>query len=323
VIDRFRDDVIAMLGHDPDRPLALAVSGGPDSMAMLALTAAAFPGAVIAATVDHRLRAESTEEAAMVAAYCGRAGIPHAILTPDDDWRPRTVQADARQLRYALLGEWATAANAAALLTAHHADVQAETFLMRAAWQRDRWHRGDPGSGAAGESDSISVIRPLLTWRRAELARVVAAMATPFVTDPSNTDDRFDRVRMRALLAQHAGIDAAAIAQAAAACAEADAAMTAMVTLLHRERLRDTSASERSYDVTDLPREFRRRLAREAIRHVRGAGEITEGRWSDATNVESLLDALAAGGRATLAGVLAVAQGEIWTFAKAPPRRSH
>lgn len=332
---RFRRDFTTALGHEPAGPLALAVSGGPDSMAMLALAVAAFPGQVIVATVDHRLRAGSAGEAAMVAAHCRAIGVPHAILTPPSDWRPKTVQADARHIRYALLGDWAMAADAAALLTAHHADDQAETFLMRAArgsgvtglggirarwtWQPGRWH-DDP---AASADDGIAVVRPLLTWRRAELAEVVSATGTPFATDPSNADDRFDRVRMRALLARHSEIDALLVAQAAAACAEADAVIAATMVALRGERLRPSDPPDRAYDVAGLPRELRRRLARDAIRHVRDAHDIAEGRWSDAANVESLLDALAAGGRATLAGVLASASGDVWTFTAAPPRRSH
>ncbi len=331
--DRFRHDLIALLGHAPNRALALAVSGGPDSMAMLALAVAAFPGQVIAATVDHRLRAESADEAAMVARHCAAIGVAHAILTPPHDWQPRTVQADARQLRYALLGAWAVGARAAALLTAHHADDSAETFLMRAArgsgvaglsgirprweWQPERW------DATAPRGKALPVLRPLLKWRRSALAEVVAATATPFVTDPSNTDDRFDRVRIREMLARTPDIDATALAQAAAACAEADAALAAMTELLHRERLRDGAPDSRTYHVANLPRELCRRLARAAIRHVRSAQPVTEGRWSNAGNVESLLDALESGGKATVAGVVASARGDIWTFSPAPPRRSH
>ncbi len=331
--DRFHRDLIAVLGRVPAGPLALAVSGGPDSMAMLILAIAAFPGQVIAATVDHRLRTESADEAAMVAAHCHTLGVPHAILTPPADWQPKTVQADARHVRYALLGDWAVSAGAAALLTAHHADDQAETFLMRAArgsgvaglggirarwdWDRGQWH------GAAAQGDALPVLRPLLGWRRSELAEVVAETATPFATDPSNADARFDRVRFRTLLSAHPEIDAVQFAGAAAACAEADAALTGMTILLRRERLCGGDGDGRTYDMTGLPRELRRRLVRDAIGEVRAAEGIAEGRWSDATNVESLLDALYAGGKATLAGVVVCAQGDLWTFAQAPPRRSH
>ena len=338
-VDRFRRDLDAVLEPSPPGPLALAVSGGPDSMAMLALAANARPGKVVAATVDHGLRDGSADEAAMVARWCAAAGIAHATLRPAAGWAVKSVQADARQLRYALLGEWALGAGAAALLTAHHADDQAETFLMRAArgsgvaglggirarwtWERHRWHRGCPDGGvvAVAGVDALAVVRPLLGWRRVELAAVRAAAGLPSVHDPSNADDRFDRTRMRALLATHGDLDAAAVARSAAACAEADAAIDAMIAVLRRERRRDADVAGRAYDVAGLPRELQRRLARDAIGHVRDAGAIDEGRWSDAANVEALLDALAAGRPATLAGVRARADGDVWTFAAAPPRR--
>lgn len=346
MVERFCRDLAAVShraagGGTSEGPLALAVSGGPDSMAMLVLAVAAFPGRIVAATVDHGLRSASAGEAAMVAAHCRANGVPHAVLTPARGWKPRSVQADARQLRYGLLGDWAVSHRASALLTAHHADDQAETFLMRAMrgsgvaglggiraqwrWERHRWHRGYPQGGVVAVADvaSLPVVRPLLGWRRAELAAVLAATDTPSVQDPSNADPHYDRVRMRALLAHHADIDAAAIAQAAAACAEADAALAAMMDVLRRERLREDDVYARRYDVAGLPRELRRRLVRDAIGYVRDVNAIREGRWSDAANVESVIDALVAGGRATLAGVLADADGDLWHFSPAPPRRSH
>lgn len=338
--DRFREDVAWVAGATPaiDRPLALAVSGGPDSMAMLALAVAAFPGCVVAATVDHGLRAGSADEAAMVAGWCAGADVPHAVLRPAAEWSPRTLQADARHVRYALLADWALAAGALALATAHHADDQAETFLMRAArgsgvaglagirsrwlWERHRWHSGYPEGGAEADVDALPVVRPLLDWRREELAVVCAAAGMQSVRDPSNADDRFDRVRARRWLATQPDLDARALARSAAACAEADAAIAAMMDVLRGERARDSDVYECTYDIAGLPRELCRRLARDAIGYVRDVQGITEGRWSDANNVEPLLEALEAGGQATLAGVLASAKGALWHFRKAPPRRA-
>src|SRR3954463_13051089 len=103
-IERFRRDLDALAGTEG--PLALAVSGGPDSLALLLLAAAAKPGAVHAATVDHGLRPESAAEAAMVASLCAALGVRHETLrvavTPDGEG----LQAAARKARYAALAEW-------------------------------------------------------------------------------------------------------------------------------------------------------------------------------------------------------------------------
>ena len=270
----------------------------------------------------------------MVARCCDRWGIAHAILRPPGGWRPGSVQADARQLRYSLLADWAIGRNAAAMATAHHADDQAETFLMRAArgsgvaglagirsawlWERHRWH---PDAAAVTENAALSVVRPLLKWRRDELAAIVRQASVPFATDPSNTDPAYDRARMRAWLAD-GKLDPVALGRAAAACAEADATIAALTDHFHRERCRESDADARSYDMTDLPREIRRRLTRDAIGHVRKISGLNEGAWNEAGNVEALLDALESGRGATLAGVQGSAKDSIWCFRPAPPRRT-
>jgi tRNA(Ile)-lysidine synthase len=110
--------------------VGIAVSGGPDSLALLLLAHAAIPGGIAAATVDHGLRAEAAGEAAFVAALCATLGIPHATLRPG---APITgnIQSSARKARYALLEIWADQHNLDWIATAHHADDQAETLLMR------------------------------------------------------------------------------------------------------------------------------------------------------------------------------------------------
>lgn len=336
---RFNRDLTALAPPPtPDRPLAIAVSGGPDSMALLALTATAFPDSVIAATVDHRLRAASADEAAMVADWCRAHAIPHTTLALIKPPAGASIQAQARHVRYALLADWALAARASALATGHHADDQAETFLMRAArasgpaglagirsrwdFSADRWATGAPDQTrppAEESADTLPIVRPLLTWRRAELRALAATL--PFIDDPSNIDPRHDRTHVRALLA--AGqIDPLALAASAAHCREVDAALTETIDWLWRTRSLPANVGEHRLDVTDLPRELRRRLARRAIGQVRREHAITEGLWSDATNIESLLDALDSGKKATQAGVMASGPQGIWRFRPAPPRRS-
>lgn len=298
--------------------LALAVSGGADSMAMLVLAHAAFPGRIIAATVDHRLRPAAAEEARMVAAYCAMLGVPHAILVPNAPISGASIQAQARIARYRLLRDWAGQAGAAALLTAHHADDQAETFLMRAA-------RGSGSPGLAGirrirDLEGLKLIRPLLDWRRAELRAIAAAAGAPFVDDPSNADDAHDRSRFRRMIEANPELDVAGVAATATYAAEAEQALEALADAAWDKRT--VAGTSVTLDAGQLPRDLRRRLARRAIGAVRSMAAIAEPAWSDASNVEALLDALEAGKAATQAGVMASARGDCWHFRLAPPRRS-
>ena len=105
-VERFRRNLDPLAAPGP--PIAVAVSGGPDSLALLLLAAAARPGQVEAATVDHGLRDESRQEAEMVAGICQRLGVPHTILTIEWKEKPETaIQERSRLQRYALLGKWA------------------------------------------------------------------------------------------------------------------------------------------------------------------------------------------------------------------------
>jgi len=316
-VSRFRRDLERAIGTSPDR-VALAVSGGPDSMALLTLAAVAMPGRILVATVDHGFRPGSADEAATVARHCKTIGAPHATLTPDAPIAGSSIQARARDMRYGLLARWAIAEGAACLATAHHADDQAETFLMRAA-------RGSGLSGLAGirrrvEIAGVIVVRPLLGWRRAELRAVARRAGAPFVDDPANADPRHDRTRFRALLEQNSWLDPTALAESAAHLAEIDADLRATVAHLWRARVR-ANGGRVDLDVADLAAELRRRLSRQAITAVREAGTITAPSWLEATNIESFLDALSAGKSAVHAGVMASVRGTVWRFRPAPARR--
>jgi len=208
---------------DKGAKLGLAVSGGPDSVALLLLAAAALPGRVEAATVDHGLRDESAQEARDVARLCERLGVPHEILRVEV--APGNVQAEARRARYAALAGWMEARGLGALATAHHADDQAETLLLRL--NRASGVAGLASTRARGNlpETELPLLRPLLGWRREELAEVVRAAGLTAAQDPSNLDDRFDRARLRKALAQADWLDIAAIAESASHLADADAAL--------------------------------------------------------------------------------------------------
>ena len=305
-IERFRTDLEALAGDVPSR-LGVAVSGGPDSLALLLLADAAFPGRVEAATVDHGLRPESADEAAFVARLCERLQVPHALLRPA---APITgnLQSSARRVRYALLEQWRQDRSLDWVLTAHHADDQAETLLMRL-------NRGAGVAGLGGvRGANARVLRPLLGWRRAELAEIVAAAGIEAVADPSNADEKFDRARIRRQLGEAGWIDPAGLVRSALALAEADQALDWAADKLADERI-PGSGPELVLDPSGLPNELRRRLVLRILRRI--APEAAP--RGDA--LSRLLATLEQGGTATLAGVKAVGGGT-WRFEPAPPRKS-
>ena len=223
LVTRFAE-ALARLWPESGR-LGLAVSGGPDSLAMLLLADAAIPGQFEVATVDHGLRPQSAAECAMVAELCNRRGIECAVRKVAI--ASGNLQARARSARYAALADWAAERGLSAIATAHHADDQAETLLMRL-------NRGSGLAGLTGVRESrfmpgsaVLLIRPLLGFRRHELGGVVAAAGIEPVEDPSNVDDRFDRARIRRALADLDWIDPVALSRSASLLGEAQQAIEA------------------------------------------------------------------------------------------------
>lgn len=330
LVARFGADVVHALGAPPGggAPLALAVSGGADSMAMLALASVAFPGQVCAATVDHGLRPAAADEANMVARWCADAGVAHETLVLRDRIGATAIQETARALRYEALGNWAITAGAVALATAHHLDDQAETFLMRAVRgsgtvglagvRLKRTHRLDPQH----EQGAFQVIRPLLGWRRGFLRKIVTDTAIPFVDDPSNDDQRFERVRVRKLLVNTPWLDPVGLARSAQFAGEAHAALDAVAEWIWAERLVSHEAWEVTLRIADVPRDVQRLLVRKAITSVRNAARLGRSSVDQAGNVEPLLESLREGSGATQAGVMAIPRGAIWHFRPEPPRRN-
>jgi tRNA(Ile)-lysidine synthase len=187
------------LGPFERRPrLAVAVSGGPDSLALCLLAdrwAQARGGAIAGLIVDHGLRLESASEARQVAAWLSARRIPHHILS----WRGAKptagIQAAARAARYDLLCAWCRAAGVLHLLTAHHRDDQAETVALRQA-------RGSGADGLAGmapvrELAGLRLLRPLLEVPKAALIALLEAAGQPWLEDPSNLAAGFARARLR------------------------------------------------------------------------------------------------------------------------------
>lgn len=218
-VDRLGRELAALAGPDWQRlHYGVAVSGGPDSMALLWLMATLLPGQVRAATVDHGLRKGSDEEARMVAGFCEREHIPHDTLVPQAPIKG-SLQAAARAERYRQLDAWRRSNGIAHILTAHHADDQLETIVMRLN------RASGVGGLAAIRARNGFVMRPLLHWRRSALVQIAFDNDIPFVDDPSNADDRFDRARLRQALRSQTTLDVEAAARSARWLAEADDAI--------------------------------------------------------------------------------------------------
>ncbi len=214
------------------RTLLVAVSGGPDSTALLLMADdwARRRGRtrIEAATVDHGLRPESGEEAKAVAALCARLGVAHRVLRWKGPKPASRLQERAREARYRLLVDHANAIGADALLTAHHADDQAETVLFRLL--RGSGVAGLRGMDLTTTRDGMTIARPLIGLKKRDLIAFVRARGAPFVDDPSNADPRFARTRLRALLERLSedGLDAAALDRLARRAGETEQALAHM-----------------------------------------------------------------------------------------------
>jgi len=314
LVERFRRDLDALIAADAR--IGVAVSGGPDSLALLLLAAAARPGGIEAASVDHSFRPESRGEAEMVAGVCESLGVPHQILTVGWHDPPATaIQERARKERYRLLGFWAEERGIQALVTAHHADDQAETFLMRLS--RGSGVRGlsgmRPRSIAPGTE--IRLVRPLLGWRRTDLEGICAAADLTPAIDPSNADCRFERVRVRNALGTSELPDADAIARSAAHLRDADAALD-WSARAEWSRIVHERHGTIAFRPGDLPGEILRRMVSRAVRKLGTEGEAN----LRGPELDRLLTTLVEDGTATLRGVLCSGGAE-WRFARAPARR--
>lgn len=195
---RFAECLEPLGPFEPKPELAVAVSGGPDSLALALLAddwARARGGRVVALTVDHGLRKDSAAEARQVAAWLRRRKISHRVLRWEGEKPQKGVMAAARAARYRLLEDWCRQAGVLHLLLAHQQEDQAETLLMRLA-------RGSGPDGLSAMSPQlclrhVRLLRPLLGMARAELKRHLEALGQPWIEDPSNANPAFERARLR------------------------------------------------------------------------------------------------------------------------------
>jgi tRNA(Ile)-lysidine synthase len=313
--------------------IVLAVSGGPDSIALMWLAARwrralARGPRLVAVTVDHGLRTEAAREARDVKRLARSLEVPHRTLR----WtgtKPNTgLPAAARAARYRLLAQAARSNGATHVLTAHTRDDQAETLLMRML----------RGSGIAGlaamtrvsEREGLWLARPLLDVSKAQLVATLNRARINFADDPTNRDVSYTRPRLRALmpaLAEEGG-DSKNLARLAARLARANAALEVLADGAERYlALRDRNDAARfGFDAAafaGLAEEIRLRLLKRAIDRVGHEGPAELGKLEA---VLAVLDqAIAAGGprqKLTLAGAMVTLIGGRIHVEPAPPRRA-
>jgi tRNA(Ile)-lysidine synthase len=258
--------------------LLIAVSGGPDSIALLHMLvewrkrANAAPR-LYAATVDHGLREASKAEADFVAQLCRTLEVDHATLAWAGEKPNHGLQAAARAARYRLLADEARRLGCSALVTAHTRDDQAETVLMRLAH----------GSGIDGLAamravtvwDGLNLHRPLIDFSKASLIRFLNDRGQDYIDDPSNRDVRFERVRWRNLQAILAaeGLDAARLSTLARRAGEASDALEESAAGFALNRT-DDGIELKHPDWLKLPRALRQRVIARAIRQLEPEAEI-------------------------------------------------
>jgi tRNA(Ile)-lysidine synthase len=310
--------------------LLLAVSGGPDSVALMLLAAQwslRTKRDIATATIDHGLRPESHNEALLVGQWARAQGFSHHLLT----WRgvkPSTrIQERARKARYQLLAQCAHDVGATAIVTAHHADDQAETILFRLT--RGSGVAGLAGMAAVSSLDDLRLRRPLLSMRKQQLEAVCVKAGHDFLRDPSNENPDFARTRLRLLkssLAQQ-GLDCAALLRLGARAAQAEEALawSAARILASSPHARGDNDNVSRFDalmLQTLPKELLQRVVATQIARFGARQPPRLERLESAA--QRLAEALAAQSslRLTLGGALITLDKAELTIEREPPRRA-
>ncbi|UYN98151.1 MAG: tRNA lysidine(34) synthetase TilS [Devosia sp.] len=309
------------------KAIGLAVSGGPDSLALMLLAqrwaeslGASAPRFIVYA-VDHQLRPEAADEVAMVARHAAELGLSFRGLTWTGDKPSSGLQEAARQARYGLIRDAMAAEGVDLLLTAHHRADQAETVLMRLA--HGSGMEGLKGMSARSMVDGLDLFRPLLDVEPAALARIVEAAGWQAAQDPSNTDTDYERVRWRKLLPALAaeGLDAATLSRFAQRMGEADRALADLTDAAFAEMVQLDGFGAASLPGKDLlalsPAIGRRLLAR--IVNIVGGRQKPHALGQ----VERLYEQLETEGLArgvTLLGAIVRKRGDALTISREPGR---
>jgi len=321
-------------GFDQFPALVLAVSGGPDSTALMVLAARWRKSLkkkpkLIAITVDHGLRKESKREAADVGKLARKLGIAHRVLRWTGKKPAAGLQQAARAARYKLLAEAARKGKAAHILTAHTLDDQAETVLIRmsrgsglrglAAMQRfSRLDAGEP---------ALQLARPLLDITKLRLIATLKAAKIGYADDPSNRDPRFTRARLRSVMADLAreGLTARRLAVLAQRLRRADRAIEAAVDRAEGEMVTRPSDGVIALDAAGfarLPAEIALRLLGRAVTEVGDEGPVELAKLESLNaGLKSAQNAAPPRFRRSLAGALVTLLGPQIVVDRAPARR--
>jgi len=318
--------------------LMLAVSGGPDSTALLWLAARwrddlKQPPRLLAITIDHGLRKESAGEARAVARLAKKLNVEHVTLRWTGRKPKAGIQEAARNARYRLFSEEAHRQNAMYILTAHTQDDQAETVLFRLARGSGlsglvgmRWLDGMPVAGAK----PAHLVRPLLNIPKARLIATLKAAKIPYVTDPLNADPRFTRPRLRALMPLLAaeGLTAERFGRFSRRAERVEQALfvalnAAQIALCPPPWPKDAALSADSDAFLALPEEIGLRLLARMIAHVgeQGGAELGQLEVLYSELQASRVGRFAASARRNLAGALVTLTKSTLSVEREPPRR--
>ncbi|WP_424933666.1 tRNA lysidine(34) synthetase TilS [Amaricoccus macauensis] len=307
-------------------PLGIAVSGGSDSLALLLLAerwAQAEGRKIRVVTVDHGLRHGSAAEAETVAELCRMRGLSHETLRWQRPDRSGNLQSNARSARRRLIADWAWTQNVSAVALGHTLDDQAETFLMRLA-------RGSGVDGLSGMSPvstvlGITWLRPMLDLRRDDLRAWLSGQGMCWAEDPSNSDMRFDRVRIRSAAADLAriGLTHRRLADTARRMQRARRALERSTQELAATCARlgpcgDVSLECRSF--SQAPEEIRTRLLAAILCWV--GGHDYRPRFEALSQLEQAIVAGAVGGGKTLHGCVLRQRGGQTLIRREPIRPS-
>ncbi|WFE90759.1 tRNA lysidine(34) synthetase TilS [Roseibium porphyridii] len=311
--------------------LALAVSGGADSLCLMVLfdewrQRTGWRGSTEVLIVDHRLRAESAEEASFVVREASKRGLPVTVLHWVGPKPLANIQEEARVARYRLFAKRLSETGGQGLLLGHHLDDQAETFL-------DRLTRGSGVSGlsamAADEPDGpegLRLLRPFLGVRKLQLEASLMERGLSWCSDPSNKDEKYKRSRLRRILGllEAEGLTPERIFQTSAHVRRARHALEVSVKEIAKRLLVEHPAGPVKLSLPayrDLAEEFRLRLLGVVLDRVRG--QRTKRRFS---SVEALDNGLMSkdGFQQTLSGCqVRASEQTIWCWRepgrKAPP----